>query len=182
VPSVAVAHISPAFQEDAAPSVFFDGVEAAFESDKIIPRFIPLYGDGLDRFGALTRTLHEFRAIGGSMCHAALDVDTANFKLCVGGKYTSDLAESFTNSGEFWFASAADRDDEASHLEYENRIVLSARNKKQIESSGLRKTLEVPRNREILVRINADILPNSNWNGKARGPKAGEVGSGTGGA
>jgi hypothetical protein len=58
------------------------------------------------------------------------------------------------NSGEFWLASAADRDDEASHFEYENRIVPSALNKKQIESSGLRKTLEAPRNREILLRIN----------------------------
>ena len=86
------------------------------------------------------------------------------------------------NSGQFWFASAADRDDEASHFEDENRIVLSALNKKQIESSGLRKTLEAPRNRDILVRINANILPNSNWNGTALGPKEGEVGSGTEGA
>ena len=53
------------------------------------------------------------------------------------------------NSGEFWFASAANRDDEASHFEYENGIVLSALNKKQVESSGLRKTLQGPRSREI---------------------------------
>ena len=80
------------------------------------------------------------------------------------------------NGGEFWFASAADRDDEASHFEYENRIVLSALDKKQIESSGLRKTLEAPRNWELLIRINANILVNSNWNRTALGPKEGAVG------
>ena len=86
------------------------------------------------------------------------------------------------NRGKFWFASAADRDDEASHFEYENRIVLSSLNKKQIESSGLRKTLQAPRNREILVPINTNIPVNRDWNGNGTRPKEGEVGSGTGNA
>ena len=117
--SVAVAHVGPTFKEYAALAIFFYGVEATFEPDKIGPRLTPLHGDAVNSFGALSRTLHQFYAIRRRVCDTALDFDAENFETCVGGKQAGDLAESFVNSCEFWFAGAANRDDGASHFDGE---------------------------------------------------------------
>ena len=119
--------------------------------------------------------MHEFRAIGRSMRDAALHFDAANLELRFRREKTCELIEGFLNGGEFWFAGAADCDDEASHFQFENWIVLRELNKKQIESNGLRKTLDATQRSRKFGCAHAGIERRRTWKCAVLGPRDGGV-------
>ena len=131
MPAHPIAHIGPAFEEHSAIAVFFDTVQAAFESDEETPGLVILLGHSLERLGALPGSLHQFSPARRGVRHAARYVHADDFELGAGmrarsavsevrrgpceGQHRADFVEGVPNSGELRFASTSDCDNDAVH-------------------------------------------------------------------
>src|SRR3989441_993893 len=129
----AVAHVGPAFQEDAPllpvlprcriphylvrRSAFMHNIEAAFKTNEILPHR-PIFARQLrQRLSALTRPAHQFfprrRRVTDSTFHFHAD----DFELSFGGQHGRKRPERLVHRVELRAALAADGEDDLFHLE-----------------------------------------------------------------
>src|SRR6266571_5218366 len=127
----AVAHVSPAFQEDAPllpvlprcriphylvrRIAFMYNIEPAFKTNEILPHR-PIFARQLrQRLSALTRPAHQFFPRSRRVTDSAFHFHADDFKLSFGSQHRRKRPERFVHRVELRAALAADGEDDLFH-------------------------------------------------------------------
>jgi hypothetical protein len=112
-----VANVGPTLEEDAAFAFFAHDVQAAFEADKVLPRFVSLFREAEQRFGPLARAAHQFLPRQWRVADSTLHIKADHVKFRAISEQNTKALERFGHGVEFRTARAADRDFNLVHVQ-----------------------------------------------------------------
>ena len=95
--------------------VFVDYVEAAFQTDEVMPLGAVLVGDLRQSLGALSRATHQLFLRRGGVTDTAVDFESDEVKFGSRRKRWRKNFQGFLDGFEFRAALAADGDDDSGH-------------------------------------------------------------------